>query len=280
MSKPTTSNTQTDGMNGGRYLYCLVKSDKNEYDTPGELDTAGIEDEPVSLITGDNEFGAVVHTRNSPYDSADLTKLREWLLAHQQVVEAAGERFGTPLPVRFDTVLNGDDNAVITWLNRNADEIGDAFDSLAGRWEYRVTLIWDSSEFEAAQRTTDDTLADIDRKLNQSNPGKQFLLQKQYDQRLRELLQQRQEQLKRQLIDQLAEASSDITERPTHSDAASSLGVELTSDAIAQVALLASQSKETELGEILDELTEIQGVDVRFTGPWPPYTFAPTISDD
>jgi len=248
---------------------------------PTPVDAEGIEGEPVFLITAQrSDLDALVHERGAPFDSTDLSKLRDWLLAHRQVVDAAGDRFGTPLPVQFDTVLDGGDEEVAAWLDRNAEQVGDAFSELDGCWEYRVTLSWDSTGFEAEQRTTDTELSSIDRRLDQSDTGTQFLLEKKYDQRLRELVRQRQTALTEMLVDRLSGDAREVTERPVQSDAAASLGIELDSEAIAQVALLAPSASESALGSVLDELAETPGVDIRFTGPWPPYTFAPEITDN
>lgn len=265
----------------GRYLYCLVDaSDDSVADRTG-LEATGIGGNPVSVLTADERsVGAVVHTKEEPYDSTDLAELRDWLLAHQQVVEAAGDRFGTPLPVRFDTVIQGDDGTVREWLARNSASIVEAFDSVAGRWEYRATLSWDSTRFEAEQRAADPTLAEVDRELAQARDGKRFLLQKRYDKRLRELTRQRRKTLQERLVDRLSESAARVTERPLRSEAAASLDVEPDSDAVAQVAVLAALSEESTLGDALEEMTDVPGVDVRFTGPWPPYTFAPAIEED
>jgi hypothetical protein len=276
-----TGSTAGESVDPGRYLYCLVDlGEEGQADTV-EVDVDGIEGEPVFVITAHHStVGALVHERRAPFDSTDLAKLRDWLLGHQQVVDAAGDRFGTPLPVRFDTVLDGDDEAVATWLDRNAGQIADAFDKLDGCWEYRVTLSWDSTGFEAEQRRTDTELSRIDERLDRSGTGTQFLLEKKYDQRVRELVRQRETALKGRLVDGLRADARELTERPVQSDAAASLGVELDSEAIAQVALLASPDAESAIGSTLDEVADIGGVDVRFTGPWPPYTFAPEITDD
>jgi hypothetical protein len=112
MSEPPTTaeTTAMETVDSGRYLYCLVDLAAGSEET---VDIAGIEDEPVSLVTAQRDsIGALVHSREEPFDSTDLKKLRDWLLAHQQVVDAAGDRFGTPLPVRFDTVIEGDDSDV------------------------------------------------------------------------------------------------------------------------------------------------------------------------
>ena len=47
-----------------------------------------------------------------------------------------------------------------------------------------------------------------------------------------------------------------------------------------RVAVLADDDAETTLGERLDTIVEQDGVAVRFTGPWPPYTFAPDIGSE
>jgi arsenate reductase-like glutaredoxin family protein len=140
-------------------------------------------------------------------------------------------------------------------------------------------LSWDSTEFEAEQRTVDPELSDIRRRIEQSGDGTGFLLEKQFDQRLRELRQERETTLKQSLVDRLDCHSEQLTERPVQSDAADSLGIDLDSDAVTQIALLAGPAAESAVGSTLDEITETPGVDVRFTGPWPPYTFAPEISE-
>lgn len=283
MSEAADSDGSTVGetVDTGRYLYCLVDLDEGQDTGTVPVDIDGIEGESVFLITARQAaVGALVHEREAPFDSTDLTKLRDWLLAHQQVVDAAGDRFGTPLPVQFDTVLDGDDEAVAAWLDRNSGQVTDAFGELDGCWEYRVTLSWDSTGFEAEQRTTDAELSSIDQRLDRSGTGTQFLLEKKYDQRLRELVRQRETALKEMLVDRLSADAKEVTERPVQSDAAASLGLELDSDAIGQVALLAPSTAESALGSTLDDIADTPGVDVRFTGPWPPYTFAPEITDD
>lgn len=283
-STDATSGVETTG--AGRYLYCLVELDGGEDDDPREgttatVDVAGIEGATVSTVAASQgSVGALVHPRAEPFDTTDLTALQDWLLAHQQVVEAAGDRFGTPLPVRFDTVLDGGDETVAAWLDRNIDQITDAFEEIAGCREYRVTVSWDSTAFEAEQRAADAKLAEIDRQLGGAGDGTQFLLEKQYEQRLRDLVRQRRAALTEELVDGLRADSRRVTERPVQSDAAESLGIELDTDAVAQVALLAPQDREQALGSWLDGFTDTPGVEVRFTGPWPPYTFAPQLTDD
>jgi hypothetical protein len=43
--------------------------------------------------------------------------------------------------------------------------------------------------------------------------------------------------------------------------------------------VLAHESAADAIGEELDAVAAEPGVEVRFTGPWPPYTFAPTFDE-
>ena len=143
-----------------------------------------------------------------------------------------------------------------------------------------MTRSWDPTGFEAEQGPTDAERSSSDQRLDRSGTGTQCLREKKYDQRLRELVRQRETALKEMLVDRLSADAREVTERPVQSDAAASLGLELDSDAIGQVALLAPSTAESALGSTLDDIADTPGVDVRFTGPWPPYTFAPEITDD
>jgi hypothetical protein len=265
----------------GRYLYCLVDLRRVDIDGIDRFSHSGIENKPVSLITADSRgIGALVHTREEPYDSEDIKELRDWLLNHQNVVESAGREFGTPLPVRFNTIITGNNETVISWVKQHSKNIQDALDKIENHWEYRVTLSWNTSTFESNQQKAQPELAQIHSQLEQSTDGKRFLLQKQYKQRLRELCRERQAELKKELISRLSDTCSKVTERPLNSDAAAMLDVEVTADAVVQLALLAAPDNESAIGDILDDMLEIDGVGIRFTGPWPPYTFSPTIGDE
>jgi hypothetical protein len=46
---------------------------------------------------------------------------------------------------------------------------------------------------------------------------------------------------------------------------------------IANLSLLVRKERVQEIGAVLQEAGGEQGVEIRFTGPWPPYTFAATV---
>ncbi|MFH5798805.1 gas vesicle protein GvpL [Haladaptatus sp. CMAA 1911] len=251
----------------GRYLYCVVE---NEDDA--ELSENGIDGEPISVLVR-NGLGAVVQPCDSPYDSDDLETVREWLVTHQSVIDAAGEAFGTPLPFRFDTILKGDDDAVREWLADQSEMLDSHLDQLAGHWEYRVGVTWDEERVRDELRAEDEELADLRERIDDASEGTAFLLEKQYDNRLRDLRKARKDELTTRLRNELAPLVAEF-------DVVDSQGGVLESnetEEVVQVSFLAHEDREEEIGRVLDDVAAEPGVEIRFTGPWPPYSFAPEL---
>jgi hypothetical protein len=265
----------------GRYLYCAVQVTETS-DT--DVSMTGIDDEPVSLVTVDS-LGVVVHECESLYDTAESAVIKKWLLQHQGVIDAAGETFGTPLPFQFDTILTGTDEHVSAWLADHSETLSRYLTSLAGHWEYRIEVVCDESQFEAELEATDERLMDLDERIATASPGTKHLLEKQYGQRLTELKQQRRSEQAATLetrLEPLAREVHELGDRKTtlddEQDAAGTDAMDM--DTQARLAVLAPASREAAIGDILDEIAAEPGIEVRFTGPWPPYTFTPTIGGD
>lgn len=272
----TTGSDDEHTVQQGRYLYCMV--DATASDT-GVLSTTGINDNQVYVIETDG-VGAVVHDCDTVYDADDLDQIKQWLVTHQQVVDAASDVFGTPLPMRFDTVFEGGDAGVEHWLADHYQSIQDDVRSFAETWEYRITLLWDSSLFEDRITEQDDRLQELQQRQQQAGSGKQFLLQKQHKKRIQELKQDQRTDLVAQLKESISPVVNELAEqnsRPALSDETELPGEQ---EQIMRVAVLADEDAETALGERLDRVVEQDGVEIRFTGPWPPYTFAPDIGSE
>jgi hypothetical protein len=252
----------------GRYLYCVVDSTAET-----EFSETGIDDEPVSVVTDDG-VGAVVQPCDSLYDTDDLETVREWLLTHQEIVDAAGETFGTPLPFRFDTILKGDDDRVREWLADQRADLEAHLDEFAGHWEYRVGVTWDEDRVRDELESEDEELADLRERIDDASEGTAFMLEKQYDNRLRDLRRTRKVELTARLHDGLEPLVRELEEV----DSQNTVLWSDTPEDVVQVAFLAHEERETDIGSVLDDIAGEPGVEVRFTGPWPPYSFAPELN--
>ena len=262
----------------GRYLYCLVYLPSDEQAAAPDWSTEGIEDEPVSVVTA-GDIGAVVHSCDSLYDSDDPQTIQQWLLGHQRVVDEAGEAFGTPIPFQFDTILTGGDEALVDWLDSESERLETELSALAGHWEYRVEVTH-HEDARAELAAADEELSRLQSKIDDADSGTAYLLEQQYDKEISERLRQHRQQQAESVADRIA----------PHVDALESLGTRRSTgvgietgrddepEPIARFAVLATDEGAEVLGEELDGIAAEPGVEVRFTGPWPPYTFAPEIN--
>ncbi|THE63539.1 gas vesicle protein GvpFL [Salinadaptatus halalkaliphilus] len=277
----TAETTDTAGdvpeFDEGRYLYCIVQAGADT-----TLETTGVDDEPVSVVV-ENGIGAVVHPCDGLYDSSDLTEIRRWLVRHQTVVDDAGERFDTPIPFQFDTILRGDDGAVREWLREERETLERALSGLAGHWEYRVEVVETDPIDDETLIERDERLADLQSEIDDAEDGTAFLLEKQRDQRLAERRAARRESVTADLESRLAETVREVhaLERsPTASLDADAVSDERDEgETLCRLTLLAHEADEGVVGSILDDVASTDGLEVRFTGPWPPYTFAPELGE-
>jgi len=268
----TSPPTVTDG----RYLYCIVDGGATSAE---QLSVAGINDATISLVSYDG-ITVVSHTTDQLYDTDDIAQLRRWLVTHQHVIDEAGSTFGTPLPFQFDVILEGGDEAVTQWIKAHEQRIREALDEFRGCWEYRVHVKWDQAEVESVVQGEDDQLQEISRQRDEEGEGTQFLLDKQYEERLAEVLETK----KASIQERLSEAVGDTARQVTNHTAVPSLeeldGKDDDTEWVARIAVLADESDEAGLGAHLDNFAVHPGVEIEFSGPWPPYSFAPEFVED
>lgn len=256
----------------GRYLYCAVFADADD-----TFSTDGIEDGAVSLLVQDG-IGVVVQSVDSVYDSDELTQVQQWLLAHQQVVDEAGQTFDTPLPFRFDTIIKGDDAAVFRWLTDNDEDVREALDWLSGRWEYRIEIRWDREAIGDDVLEANEQLRELAGRTEDASEGTKFMLEKQYRKRMTDRIEARRTSLEETIYDRIEPHSVEMRRSNGDGESLSSDEDEGLETAV-QLSVLAESDRELAIGEALDPVAERPAFDVRYTGPWPPYSHSPEIGD-
>ena len=268
------SESTTTEFDDGRYLYCAVKLDG---ETPA-FEAQGVENEPVRVLAID-DIGIVMHDCASLYDTEEVDVVRKWVLQHQQVVDEAGETFGTPLPFQFDTILTGTDERVREWVAAESGPLGDHLETLAGHWEYRIELRRDESRLEDRLASSDDRLGELRTEIDDSGTG--YLRKKQYEKRLVELKRERRAERSAALESRLTDLARTVTElgdRTTLDGSGEEDEEQMSTQA--RFTILAAADQEDAIGEMLDEVAAEADTEVRFTGPWPPYSFTPDIGGE
>lgn len=263
-----------DGDAEGRYLYCVVGTGDSE---AASFSATGV-DGADAYVVESGGVGAVVHPSGSAHEPSDVEDVKRWLLEHQSVVDEAGAAFGTPLPFRFDTVVAGGDDAVRGWITDEFETLSDALASLAGQWEYRVELVVDPDALEASLADEDDRLAELRERRRDADEGTAFMLEKQYERRLGDLVAARVDRTADGLADDLRDEAHEVRAVDRTASLLDDDGDDQGSHS-RSFAVLAPEQAEEAIGDVLDEFAAEPGAEVRFTGPWPPYSFAPDVGE-
>lgn len=264
----------------GRYLYGVVTVADEARDGDGHtLDVAGVDGADPRLVV-QGSLGAVVHSRSKPYESDDEATVRRWLLQHQGVVDAATAAFGTPIPVRFDTVLDGDDDAVADWLDRAAGTLEPALDRVSGRHEYRVVPTCDADALAAEVDDDSGRLADLRSQREEVGDGTAFMKSRQIDRVEASLVADRWTSLVDEIAAVLTERAARVTELDRTPQTLSGTARRAEADHETTFAMLATAQTADAIGDRLDTVAATAGIQVAYTGPWAPYSFAPDLGGD
>lgn len=250
----------------GTYLYCIV--DHGSRETFGDI---GLEDSPVYTIPY-GEIGAVVsRCCAEPYKTEDEEKAKEWILTHQYVIDLSTDRFGTVIPLTFDTIFKGGDARVEAWLTENYDRLRDLQRRLRGKAEYGVRVYVDESNLI---RMIEDNpeISRLIKAIENKPEGAAYLLKKRYDQvvKIQREIAARSfaEKLRKKIEGFVYDIRLEGVKNDPH---------EKSRLMVLNASCLVKDECVKPLGDLLGEIARENGFTVKFTGPWPPYSF---VSND
>ncbi len=260
--------TQTCVSEEGRYLYCVINSgiEKN-------FGQVGVEDSTVSVVAF-KDIGVVVHScKAKPYETKSKEEAGEWILAHQYVIDLATVEYGTVIPLTFDTIFKGNDKTLTDWLNEEYAYLKAMLAKLEGKAEYGVQVFIKNETFEKSLSNNEEIIG-LEKKLENTSSGASYLIRKKLEQKM---------QLEKQLIIgnytknlccQIEKVVDDIKFSSTSKEVPKQWQDQ---QMILNITCLAKKEKIGTLGSVLG-LLKNEGFAVRFTGPWPPYSFVGQMS--
>jgi hypothetical protein len=249
----------------GRYLYCVIDSG-----VMLNLGGTGIEDSIVYTIPY-KDIAAVVHScRAVPYETKDNEKAKEWILAHNYVIDVAAKKFGTVLPFSFDAVVRGNDDAIKDWLSKSCEKFKRELLRVKNKAEYSVQIFCEQDKLAEKHVSSDKELKELKERIEKMSKGASYLFQRKFELKVKDAVSAR--------ISQLAkEFGSKIREQVEESkvEEKTSQVPEKYKDKklIITLSCLVHEDKVEKLGEVLEEINKREGFAVRFTGPWAPFSF-------
>ncbi|MFH1447408.1 MAG: gas vesicle protein GvpL [Candidatus Micrarchaeota archaeon] len=252
----------------GRYVYCIVNSGKET-----DFGHMGIENSFVYTLPI-KDIGAIVHRGEAKlYKTEDKEKAAEWLLTHQYVIDLATKEFGTVIPLAFSNIFAGDDEAVKKWLNEHYSQLKTLLEWLEGKEQYEVQIFLEN-EFVRKTIEENEEIQNLRKEMENKTKGAAYLLKKQQEKKQQEKRLALIEHHTENLYNQIKEFVDDVKNEPTNKKVPEKWERKLM---ILNLSCLVRKDRVQKLTTLLEEVNRREGFAVRFTGPWPPYSFVAEI---
>lgn len=241
-----------DARGAGVYVYCIIRTP-----TPLQFGAIGIGNEPSLVRTiGYKDLAAVVS--DTPLDIHDPT--RENVLAHERVNETV-MREHTVLPMSFGTVFRTPQDIVELLRSAHA-AFSDVLVKMENKVEFGLKILWDPESVLRGIEGQDENLRRLKQEIS-SQRGSTYFARMQYGRLVDSLLQERSAELVAEVFDQLrGVAIASRTNKP--------IGDKM----ILNAAFLVARDREAEFDARVKAIgARHDHVNIRYTGPWPPYNF-------
>ena len=256
------------GPKSARYVYGVIP-DIGIKDLP-----LGIEGNPVYAISY-RDLCAVVHDCPAEPYQGDETAIKGMVATHSDVVDAIWEASGTVLPMSFDVIVKPDeersaDDNVRQWLKEGYDKFKLKLGEFRDKVELGIQILWDP---EGITRRITEENAEIKKlaiEMASKPRGMAYFYQHKISEAVKKEIEAKADQDYRRYYERLRGYAEDtqVNKIKRHRDR----------QMIMNLSLLVKRDRMEALGRGLAEIREEEGVEVRFTGPWPPYTFASKIA--
>lgn len=246
----------------GHYLYGVVPASEAE-----GLGAIGIGNAVVTTIPF-GKVAAVVHPCDPDTQLPNDKKvIGEWLISHQDVVDKALTRFGVVVPSSFGTVIKGDgsDKTVAKWLSDNYEALLSELKNFVGKAEYGVQISWDTKKISEEIIQCDDELLSLRTEMQSASEGIAYIYKKKMEQSLKAKLEEKAFNLFKDIYDTLKGMADGIVIEKLKS---APDGFQM----LANISCLVSKKDQERLSSLLDEINKANYM-VKYTGPWPPYSF-------
>jgi len=253
----------------GLYLYCIANGGQG-----AKLGKIGIEGNEVYIIPY-KDIGAVVHRcLPKPYKSENSKTVTEWVLAHQKIVETAWEKFGTVLPLGFDTIVKGGESIspeqnLIGWLKENYENLKAKIERVRDRVEFGIQIFWNRTVIAQDLTETNRELRKLKEEMEEKPPGTAYFYRQKMEQALRKALDEKADAFFKDIYERIKRYADDLRVEKTKK-------VDKDKQMLINLSVLIHKEKTRSLGEELAKINESRGLNLRFTGPWPPYSFVAT----
>ncbi len=259
-------------MKTGRYLYGVATGG-----VAGELGPIGIGHSNVYTISY-NDFCAIVHDCAAvPYQSNDSSIVKEWVLAHQTVLDVANKLFSAVIPAGFDTIVQpssesvSPSEAVQDWLKRDYERLSAVAAKIRERDEYGVQVLYEPAVMTEQMAERSPEIQKLRQEIVSKSPGLAYICRQKLERALKAEMEKLAGNWSKDYFDTVKGYCDDIVIEKTRT-------VDAGRVMLLNLSCLVARLRVRELGTALDKINSTPGFGVRFTGPWPAYSFVAKLA--
>ncbi len=246
----------------GRYLYCIAKGSIQT-----SLGRIGIEGNEVYTISSNGLIAIVHDCEAKAYDSNDEEKVKQWVRTHQSVIDKAQENFETVIPLSFDVIIKGKDASkeVANWLQLEKERLETNLEKIKGKQEFSVQISWDSTTIGEKLSQIKEEIKSLVKEMEKATKGKAYFIKQKIKKILKKEMEKLADEKFKQFYSEIKKHCCDIKIEKNKKIEGKQM--------LMNLSCLVEKNKVQELGKELDKINKLDGFSVRFTGPWPAYSF-------
>src|SRR4249919_3856378 len=248
-----TETTSPPGLDGGKYVYCIVRSDRQR-----DFGSIGIGGGQRVFTVAFQDLAAVVS--DTPIVIYDPT--RDNVLAHEFVNETVMKEF-TVIPMSFGTVFRSEDD-VTELLRSTYQAFSDVLDKMKDKIEFGLKVLWDRDRVIANLERENDEIRKLKDEISRHTASSTYFARMQ----LGRLIEGALEDMTNRYVADIHDALKPVA-------VASRSNKPIGDRMIVNAAFLVDRAQEQAFDERVKE-TSRKYEDVlsfKYSGPWPPYNF-------
>jgi len=255
----------------GLYLYGIADANADAQTKLGEI---GIEGNEVYTIPY-KRLSAIVHNSPlEPYKSDDEEVVKDWVKTHQHVLDVAEDNFGTVIPFSFDMIIKPEDGnnagaeeALKKWMTEEFDGLREKMNKIRGKKEYGVQIFYVPSVMSERIAEESEEVRKIKEEMKSKPPGVAYIYKQKLETAIKKEMESRMDSYFKDFYGRIKEHVGEIkVEKTKKAD-------EKDKQMIMNLSCLVATDKYKELGTELEQIDNTEAFSVRFTGPWPAYSF-------
>ena len=249
----STQSNPTTNLDGGKYVYCIVRSDRSR-----DFGAIGIGGGQRVFTVAYQDLAAVVS--DTPIVIYDPT--RDNVLAHEFVNETV-MREHTVIPMSFGTVFRSEED-VTELLRSTYQAFSDVLDKMQDKIEFGLKVLWDRDKVVANLERENDEIRRLKDEISRHTTSSTYFARMQ----LGRLIESALEELGTRYVADIHDALKAVA-------VASRSNKPIGDRMILNAAFLVDRAQEQAFDERVKE-TSRRYEDVlafKYSGPWPPYNF-------